>query len=42
MFGGGRLSLCGLGEFKKKFENAAEFGDFVKKYTENQTLEKKL
>jgi len=42
MFSGGSLSLCGLGEFKKTFENVVEFGDFVKKYLENQILEKKL
>lgn len=36
MFSGGRLSLCGLGEFKKTFENVVEFGDFVKKYLENK------
>jgi hypothetical protein len=36
MFSGGQLSLCGLGEFKKTFENVVEFGDFVKKYFENK------
>ena len=36
MFSSGRLSLCGLGEFKKTFENPVEFGDFVKKYLKNK------
>jgi hypothetical protein len=42
MFSGGRLSLCGLGEFKKSFQNVFEFKDFLEKYLENQILEKKL
>ena len=36
MFSNGALSLCGLGEHKKKFENSFEFGDFVKKYLESK------
>lgn len=42
MFSNGKLSLCGLGEHKKTFENSFEFGDFVKKYLENKMLEKKM
>lgn len=34
MFSNGKLSLCGLGEYKKEFNNAMDFRMFVKGYME--------
>ena len=38
MFSTGVLSLCGLGEHKKTFENSFEFGDFVEKHLRKEVL----
>ena len=38
MFCSGKLSLCGLGEYKKTFENSFEFGDFVEKHLRQEVL----
>ena len=38
MFSTGALSLCGLGEHKKTFENSVDFGDFVEKHLRQEVL----